>query len=115
FALGFQADVGQVLAHPDDLAGINRLNLTLQSIQRQSKVAAIYMLDRNGKTLASSNWDQPFSFVGRDFSFRPYFLEAVKGNAGRFYGIGNATNEPGYFIAQPIYPIDAIHGSVAPI
>ncbi|MFC3107045.1 ATP-binding protein [Undibacterium arcticum] len=115
FALGFQADVGQALAHPDDVAVIKRLNLTLQSIQRQSKVVAIYMLDRNGKTLASSNWDQPFSFVGRDFRFRPYFLEAVKGNAGRFYGIGNATNEPGYFIAQPIYPIGATHGSVAPI
>jgi two-component system C4-dicarboxylate transport sensor histidine kinase DctB len=115
FALGFQADVGQALAHPDDVAVIKRLDLTLQSIQRQSKVVAIYMLDRNGKTLASSNWDQPFSFVGRDFSFRPYFLEAVKGNAGRFYGIGNATNEPGYFIAQPIYPIGATHASVAPI
>ncbi|MFX5705818.1 sensor histidine kinase, partial [Acinetobacter baumannii] len=25
------------------------------------------------------------------------------GRAGRFYGIGNISSEPGYFIAQPIY------------
>ncbi|PUA18674.1 ATP-binding protein [Glaciimonas sp. PCH181] len=115
FALGYQADVEQALTHPDDPVVIQRLNLTLQAIQRQSKVVAIYMQDRNGMTLASSNWDQPFSFVGKDFRFRPYFLEAIKGRAGRFYGIGNATNQPGYFIAQPVYPSGAVHGSVAPI
>jgi two-component system C4-dicarboxylate transport sensor histidine kinase DctB len=114
FALGLQADVGQALAHPGDAAVINRLNLTLQSIQRKSKVIAVYMLDRHGTTLASSNWDQPSSYVGKDFRFRPYFLEAIKGNAGRFYGIGTF-GEPGYFIAQPIYPPGAISGAAAPI
>jgi two-component system C4-dicarboxylate transport sensor histidine kinase DctB len=115
FALGLQADAALALADPGDAAVVKRLNLALQSIQRKSKVVAIYMLDRNGVTLASSNWDQPWSFVGKDFRFRPYFLEAVKGNAGRFYGIGNATNEPGYFIAQPIYPVGDIYGAAAPI
>jgi two-component system C4-dicarboxylate transport sensor histidine kinase DctB len=115
FALGLQADVGLALAQPGDGAVIKRLNLTLQSIQRKSKVVAIYLLDRNGVTLASSNWDQPSSFVGKDFRFRPYFQEAVKGNAGRFYGIGNTTNEPGYFIAQPVYRIGDLHGADTPI
>ncbi|HWW07089.1 sensor histidine kinase [Collimonas sp.] len=115
FALGFQSDVLQALAQPDDQLNIQRLNLTLQLIQRQSKVVAIYVLDRKGMTLASSNWDTPTTFVGRDFGFRPYFREAIKGNAGRFYGIGNATNVPGYFIAQPIYASAAAHGANAAI
>jgi len=113
FALGFQSDVLQALAHPEDQLNIQRLNQTLQLIQRQSKVVAIYVLDRKGLTLASSNWDTPTSFVGRDFGFRPYFRDAMKGNAGRFYGIGNATNVPGYFIAQPIYASAAAHGENA--
>lgn len=113
FALGFQADVLQALAQPDDQRNIQRLNQTLQLIQRQSKVVAIYVLDRKGLTLASSNWDTPTSFVGRDFGFRPYFREAIKGNAGRFYGIGNATNVPGYFIAQPVYASAAAKSSTA--
>ncbi|SFH63045.1 two-component system, NtrC family, C4-dicarboxylate transport sensor histidine kinase DctB [Collimonas sp. OK307] len=111
FALGFQTDVLQALAQPDDQRNIQRLNQTLQLIQRQSKVVAIYVLDRKGLTLASSNWDTPTSFVGRDFGFRPYFREAIKGNAGRFYGIGNATNVPGYFIAQPVYASAAAKSS----
>jgi len=82
FALGFQADVRQALEHPDDQAVIQRLNAALKTIQRQSKVVSIYMMDRNGKTLASSNWDQAISFIGRDFGFRPYFREAMRGGAG---------------------------------
>ncbi|MFJ2989526.1 ATP-binding protein [Collimonas sp. NPDC087041] len=115
YALGFQSDVVQALARPDDQVIIQRLNQTLQLIQRQSKVVAIYMLDRKGTTLASSNWDTPTSFVGRDFGFRPYFSEAIKGNAGRFYGIGNATNIPGYFIAQPIYASAAARDNDTPL
>lgn len=115
YALGFQSDVVQALTRPGEHSVIERLNQALQLIQRQSKVVAIYMLDRNGTTLASSNWDTAASFVGRDFAFRPYFSEAIKGHAGRFYGIGNATNIPGYFISQPIYASAAEHGKGSPL
>jgi two-component system, NtrC family, C4-dicarboxylate transport sensor histidine kinase DctB len=115
FTLAFHPDVAQALIKVNDRELINRLNLTLHSIQRQSKVSAIYLMDRNGNTLASSNWDQPLSFVGKNFGFRPYFREAIGGTAGRFYGIGNTTSEPGYFIAQPVYPSAASHGGEAPI
>jgi two-component system C4-dicarboxylate transport sensor histidine kinase DctB len=95
FALGALADVDQVLHHPDDQNAAMRLNLTLQSIQQQSHVLAIYMMDVNGLTLAASNWNEAGSYVGRNFSFRPYFNEALSGRFGRFYGIGNISSEPG--------------------
>jgi two-component system C4-dicarboxylate transport sensor histidine kinase DctB len=103
FALGFQSDVRQVLQHPADALAVDRLNRAFKIIQQQSRAVNIFMLDAKGLTLASSNWDDAFSFVGRDFGFRPYFREAIQGRAGRFYGIGNISSEPGYFIAQPIY------------
>lgn len=103
FALGALADVDQVLHHPQDSVAVMRLNLALQAIQRQSRVLAIYMMDANGLTLAASNWNEDTSFVGRDFGFRPYFSVALSGRLGRFYGIGNVSSEPGYFMAQPIY------------
>ncbi|WP_334186385.1 sensor histidine kinase [Noviherbaspirillum sp.] len=114
FVVAFQPEVTQALARSEDRAVIERLNLILQSIQRQAKVSAIYLMDRNGNTLASSNWNEPLSFVGRNFSFRPYFQDALKGDAGRFYGIGNATGEPGYFIAQPVYPDATARGAGHP-
>ncbi|OWY34963.1 sensor histidine kinase [Herbaspirillum aquaticum] len=103
FALGFQSDVRQVLQHPEDALSVDRLNRAFKTIQQQSRAVNIFMLNRQGVTLASSNWDEEFSYVGRDFGFRPYFREAILGRAGRFYGIGNISSEPGYFIAQPIY------------
>src|SRR5450830_147796 len=67
FALGSLADVNEVLYHPDDAQAVARLNRTLKSIQRQSRVLEIYMMDSKGLTLASSNWNEEASFIGRDF------------------------------------------------
>jgi two-component system C4-dicarboxylate transport sensor histidine kinase DctB len=103
FVLGQQPDLTAALAHPDDPVAIARLNRTLQTIQRQAKVGALYLMDTRGLTLGASNWDQPLGFVGQNFSYRPYFREAIRGRAGRFYGIGTSTGEPGYFIAQPMF------------
>jgi two-component system, NtrC family, C4-dicarboxylate transport sensor histidine kinase DctB len=89
------------------------LNQTLQAIQQQSKVGAIYLMDRDGLTLSASNWNQPLTFIGKNFKYRPYFRDAYAGNAGRFYGIGSATREPGYFISQPVRRGGAVLGVIA--
>ena len=115
FALAFQPDVVHALARPGDREVIDRLNLTLQAIQRQSKVGSIYLIERSGNTLASSNWNEPLSFIGKNYQFRPYFQDALAGRPGRFYGIGSTTNEPGYFIAQPVYPVGTAPSKGAPI
>ncbi|HYD95649.1 MAG TPA: ATP-binding protein [Noviherbaspirillum sp.] len=115
FALGFQTDISGLLENPADQALRAGVNRTLQSIQRQSKVSAIYLMDRDGNTLASSNFDDALSFVGKNFGFRPYFRDALGGKAGRFYGIGSATSEPGYFIAQPVYTRGAPREGARPI
>lgn len=113
FVLGFQGDVADVLLHPDDRQRAERLNRILQTIQVRSKVGAIYLMDRSANTLAASNWDQPLSFVGKNFGFRPYVQEALAGRAGRFYGIGSTTSEPGYFISQPVWAGGAVAGVMA--
>ena len=105
----------QLLAAPANAALQGELNETLQDLAQQAKVAAIYLMDNKGKTIAASNWDTPQSFVGQNFGFRPYFRDAIHGQAGYFYAIGNTTSIPGYFIAQPVYPAGVKRGSVAPI
>jgi C4-dicarboxylate-specific signal transduction histidine kinase len=42
-------------------------------------------VDRNGMTLASSNWNTPSSFVGESYRQRPY-LRMRCGRRGLFYG-----------------------------
>ncbi|HYD80612.1 MAG TPA: ATP-binding protein [Paucimonas sp.] len=114
FTLAVHPDVASAATRPHPEV-TERVNRTFKAIQEQAKVAAIYLMDRNGNTLASSNWDQPLTFVGRNFGYRPYFQEAIRGNAGRFYGIGSTSGEPGYFIAQPVYPLGGEREAAAPI
>ncbi|HEY0589286.1 MAG TPA: sensor histidine kinase, partial [Pseudoduganella sp.] len=68
FVLAQQPDLTNALAHPKDSEAIARLNQTLQTIQQQAKVGALYLMDRNGLTLGASNWDQPLGFAGKNFS-----------------------------------------------
>lgn len=103
YALSFQPEAARTLAHPDDAAAIARFNRTLHAIQQQAKVAAIYLMDARGQTLATSNYGSAQDYTGKNFGFRPYFIDALAGGAGRFYGIGSTTSEPGYFIAQPVF------------
>lgn len=103
FALSFQDEAALALQNPGATATIDRLNQILKTVQLQAKVAAIYLMDTSGKTIAASNWDNKQSYINKNFGFRPYFIDAINGKAGRFYGIGSTTAEPGYFIAQPVY------------
>ncbi len=110
FALSVHPDLVMALRQPADAAIVTRVSQTLQTVQRQARVAAIYLMDPQGLTIAASNWNDSQNYIGRNFGFRPYFRDAINGGAGRFYGIGSTTSEPGYFIAQPVYA----HGQDAP-
>jgi two-component system C4-dicarboxylate transport sensor histidine kinase DctB len=87
-------------------------NLYLQRVNERSGAAALYVLDRTGRTVASSNWDTPESFVGEDYSFRPYFRQSFAGDEGFFFGIGVTTGRAGLFISNPIRGDDEIIGVV---
>lgn len=78
------------------------VNGYLQKIDDSAGPSAIYVMDRTGRTLAGSNWRQPTSLVGMNFSYRPYFQDALKGRGGRFYGIGTVSREPGYYFSSTV-------------
>ncbi len=83
-------------------AVIQSANSALQSAQELSGVAFVFLLNRKGITVASSNWADPVSFVGEYYGFRPYFTEAIAGRTGTFFAVGATTGIPGYFIAKPV-------------
>lgn len=100
-ALAQSAEVADLLQqkNPEKVAQVNNY---LEDINARVGAFAVYVLDLQGLVLASSNWREPTSYVGQNYSFRPYFEQAVHGGIGRFYGIGVSTGEAGLFIAQPI-------------
>jgi two-component system C4-dicarboxylate transport sensor histidine kinase DctB len=100
--LSLNPDIADLLRHPTDAALIARVNRYLADVTVDSQAAAIYVLDLRGTTLAASNWNQAISFVGQNFSYRPYFIDALNSGTGRFYGLGSASGLPGYFYAARI-------------
>ncbi|MBI5521040.1 MAG: sensor histidine kinase [Desulfarculus sp.] len=79
-----------------------RINGYLEAVNAEAGPASIYIMNPQGVTVASSNWRTPQSYVGHDFSFRPYFRDAMKGSRGIFYGLGVNTKLPGFFFSCPI-------------
>lgn len=77
-------------------------NTYLQTIAAHSIADAAYIIDTDGLTLAASNWDLPTSFVGHNYSFRPYFADALANGEGSYYAVGVTTGIPGYFLSARI-------------
>ena len=80
----------------------SKANDALENIVKASGTTHLYILDNKGTTLASSNWRSDVSFVGKNYGFRPYFLDAMSGNNGYFFGIGTTSKLPGFFISTPV-------------
>ncbi|MHA6300122.1 sensor histidine kinase [Devosia sp. CAU 1758] len=85
--------------HPDT---VDAANAYLKSVRAMSSADELYVLDLDGETLAASNWNEPGSFVGHNYAFRPYFLDAMNTGFGRFYAVGVTTGKPGYFLSSRI-------------
>ncbi len=99
--IAIDRDVLELLEHPDP-ARVDDINRRLERINVKARSAALYLMDASGTTLAASNWNTPTSYVGADYSFRPYFIQVMGGGAGHFFGIGVTTKLPGYFLASAV-------------
>jgi PAS domain S-box-containing protein len=95
---------------PETLAEANR---TLDHFRTTLEVDVCYLMDSEGTTLASSNRDAPDSFVGRNFSFRPYFTEAMEHKAATYMAMGSTSFKRGVYYSYPVGGAPATEGSPA--
>lgn len=99
--LGLERDVIDLLVNGGEEQA-RRINRYLAELNKRAGSLSIYVLDGRGHAVATSNWDQPDSFLGEDLSYRPYFHDAMAKRTGRFFGIGTTKGEPGYYLSSPI-------------
>ncbi len=91
-----------LLALPDDQGLRDAVNRFLGHVNAISGALDVYLMDATGETLAASNWRDERTFVGRNFDFRPYFVEAMKGRPGRYYALGTTSGRRGYYFSYPV-------------
>ncbi len=100
--ISFEKKMSYLLDNPGDAAARQAANQYLRAVQVTTDSRVAYLIDADGLTLASSNWDESDTFVGKNYAFRPYFRDALQFGQGRFYGIGTTSHEPGYFLATSV-------------
>ncbi|MGE4402804.1 MAG: ATP-binding protein [Desulfobulbus sp.] len=100
------------LQNPGSRERINALNRYLETINNISDASDTYLMNRDGLTIAASNWNTPKPFVGRNFSYRPYFKQAMDGKLGRYFALGTTSSERGYYFAYPVRYEGRILGAV---
>lgn len=112
YVVSFSPRVQRLLADPDSQGLREDVSRYLSHINAETGAALLFLMDVEGRVIASSNWEAPSSLVGHDYGFRPYFRDALAGGVGRFYGVGMVTRRPGAYIARPVYLDGLVSGVV---
>lgn len=86
-----------------NLETIFQANQVLDNFTRSLDLDVSYLLDKNGVTLCSSNRNDPDSFVGNNFSFRPYHIEALQGKPSTYLALGTTSRKRGVYYSHPVY------------
>lgn len=96
--------IGALSLSPSGSNQHNQLNQRLERYANFSGLDAIYLMDREGVTRATSNYQQHprLSFMNKNYGFRPYFKTAINGQDGSYFAVGATTGLPGYFISSPV-------------
>ncbi|WP_162888576.1 MHYT domain-containing protein [Dechloromonas sp. HYN0024] len=81
---------------------IKQLTAYLQAVARTHKADVVWVMNREGDTVAASNAGSPDSFVGANYRERAYFQSALLGNPGRQYAIGKTSRIPGLYYSHPV-------------
>jgi len=85
-----------------NLDTIYRANQVLDRFTRTLGLEVSYLLNEQGITLCSSNRNDHDSFVGNDFSFRPYFKKAIQGRAATYLALGTTSLKRGVYYSFPV-------------
>ena len=88
------------------------LNAHLESLSEGTDALNIYLMNTDGTTIATSNWKRETSYLGVNYRYRPYFLNALAGQPSIFFAIGVTTKIPGLFLSHPVYLNDEVAGVV---
>ena len=101
-ALAGMKELARALGRPNR-GSLEKANAVLDHFRDSLKADVCYLMDRNGNTLASSNRNAADSFVGRNFSFRPYWRQAIRGEPSTYMALGVASNVRGVYSSHPVY------------
>ena len=83
----------------------NEALIVLETTRSSTDAAIVYIMDRKGTTIACTPYGENKSktLTGKNYAFRPYFVEVINGRDFFVYGaLGVTTGERGFYLSMPI-------------
>ena len=80
-------ELKNALVHSDE-AALQRANAVLDHFKQTLEADVCYLMNTRGDTVATSNRNDPDSFLGMNFAFRPYFYEAFQKAPATYLAVG---------------------------
>jgi two-component system C4-dicarboxylate transport sensor histidine kinase DctB len=102
--------LSDLLKTPDRLSNVQAVNRFLEEVNHITGASDTYLMTTTGLTIAASNWREQPTFVGQNFSFRPYFTLAMQGREGHYFALGATSKERGYYFSYPVHYAAGIVG-----
>ena len=100
--LALDPELRSAVSGPINAQQQDALNRKLELINGAAQSSTLQLIDRHGLAIGASNWRLESSYVGHNYGFRPYFLQARTTGTGRFYAVGVTSGIPGYFLANAV-------------
>lgn len=94
-------------------AGVLPIDRSLAAAARDLGLSMAWLMDRDGRCIASSNAGSSTDLVGANYADRDYFKAAIAGGTGVQYALGRRTNVGGLFFSAPVRVDDRIVGALA--
>ena len=89
-----------------------KLNRFLDDTNHRLGAELMFVLNTKGDVVGSSNYLSKNSLLEKNYSFRPYYQQAILGQPATYYAVGNVTGLRGYFFANPILSKGAVLGVI---
>ena len=83
----------------------------LGQIKQDYDASIIYVMNKDGLVVACTSYNDNKTLTGNNYSFRPYFTNAIEGFSNIYPAIGVTTGKRGLYYASPIFDIRSNHNS----
>ena len=101
-ALAGLYELKHVLVNPNEKT-LSNSSYLLDHFRKALEANVCYLMDSEGVTIASSNRNELKSFVGKNYSFRPYFKNAMQGIPSVYMALGVTSGKRGVYYSHPVY------------
>jgi PAS domain S-box-containing protein len=83
----------------DDPAAVRILSTAREVLS----ASIVYVMNRQGTVVACSPFGENTTLTGNNYAFRPYFIQAIKGQAAHYAAVGTTTGKRGIYFSEPVF------------